>query len=167
MKYKRAGITVIIAILCLIGVVYAHQYLQKPPLIPKSYTKQVSYIIIAPSSTSGALIMKNTMHFNTLKDDKSLYYQVSYAGTTLDFNEQATPDIFSDIPGAYDKYVSGLGRYSQFDSAIGTVNLTKKTSSGKQIAVTNSKGTLLLVQAESDLTKDQWRKLANNLVANP
>ncbi len=79
--------------------------------------------------------------------------------------EQLTPDVFTDIPNYYTILLSKLRIYSEIQTPVGTVGLTKPEElNGGQTAVLNSGGTLMFYRPEKNLSDDQWRKFFSSLV---
>ena len=79
-------------------------------------------------------------------------------------SEQATPQVFNDIPEYYPKLIEKLNGYSDFDSVLGKVSLTKpKELNGAQSAVFNGKGTLMFVRPNQSLSDDDWRQFFDQM----
>ena len=133
---------------------------QKPP-IPRPIKQQVTSTILAPKSSSFATDRESVKYSPNLK---LLTFNVQTDTIKVVVSEQPTPENFIDIPQVYDKVVEGMGEYQKFDTAVGTVHLTRpKELKGKQAAVLDTKGTLMFAKPEKDLSDDQWRKFFNSL----
>lgn len=132
----------------------------KNPL-PGAIRKQVNYVILAP--VSGATVVdRESTKFDTKL--KLLSFNATLNDIKMVISQQPTPDSFSDIPQVYDKVVANMNEYSKFDVIVGTVHLTRpKDLGGKQAAVINTKGTLMFVKPDKDLTDDQWRLFFKNI----
>jgi hypothetical protein len=131
--------------------------------IPGQIKAQVTSTLLVPQG-SGILVDRLGVKYDA--KDKLLTYTATYAGTKLTVSEQPTPDQFVDIPAVYTKLTDGLNNYLSFDANIGTVHLTlPKELAGKQAAVVNTKGTLMFVKPDTNLSDDQWRKFFNAVSA--
>ncbi|HSX07383.1 MAG TPA: hypothetical protein VLG11_00650 [Candidatus Saccharimonadales bacterium] len=88
------------------------------------------------------------------------------AGITLSVTEQATPPVFGDVPQYYPSLLAKMNEYASFNSALGTVYLTKPTElGGNQTAVLNGNGTLLFVRPSTALTTGGWQQFFGSLRA--
>ena len=154
-------LTTLILIVAILG--GAILWLRQAHPIPRYITSQINHIILYPDANSGVTV--DTSSFKYDDANKLLSYSAKMGGTAITVSEQATPESFTDIPQAYDKFVSGLGEYGSFDSSLGKVYLTHpKDLNGQQSAVMNTKGTLLFIHpTNGDLSDDQWRKIFNGL----
>jgi hypothetical protein len=133
--------------------------LPKPP-IPGIIKSQLTSTLVLPSAKQATIDRNSAKYDSSLK---VLSFNATVAGHKVVMAEQPTPDQFIDIPQAYDKVVENMNAYAQFDSALGTVHLTKPTQlHGGQTAVINAKGTLLFAKPSSNLTDDQWRRFFNS-----
>jgi hypothetical protein len=132
----------------------------KPP-VPAEIKSAVTSTILVPQAHD-VVVSRESMNYDSQL--KLLTYTATAYGVKTVVSEQPTPESFIDIPQVYDKVVTGMNEYGTFDSDSGTVNLTRpKDLGGKQAAVMNTKGTLMFVKPERDLSDDQWRKLFNGL----
>ena len=96
--------------------------------------------------------------------DNLLTFKASYGGKNLTFSEQPTPQSFNDIPGAYEKFASDLGKYDSFDSTLGHVDLVRiPKQNNLQAAVMNTQGTLMFIKPEKDLSTNEWREIFRTL----
>jgi hypothetical protein len=96
--------------------------------------------------------------------DKLLTYHVIYQGSDLILSEQPTPEQFNDFPDLFEKLLGGMGKYKSIDVELGTVHLTRPPSlKGGQTAVMNTKGTLLFVKPDKDLSEAEWRLFFQSL----
>lgn len=132
----------------------------KPP-VPAEIKRAVTSTLLVPKARDVAV------NRESMKYDSQLtlltYSAIAYGVKTV-VSQQPTPESFIDIPQVYDKVVASMNEYKKFDTDSGTVHLTRpKDLGGKQAAVMNTKGTLMFVKPERDLSEDQWRKLFNNL----
>lgn len=83
----------------------------------------------------------------------------------LTISEQPSPDSFFEIPDAYSKFVTSFRPYDAFESRLGRVELTRPQNyNNKQVAIMNTKGTLILISAETDMGNEDWKSLFNSLV---
>jgi hypothetical protein len=155
-RFWLVSISIIIVAVAIVGVL-----VWRKPFIPGKIKGSVTSTIFVPAGPQ----VKNQSA--TVKYDSSLkllsYQSIAY-GVNTTVSEQPTPQNFIDIPEVYDKVVTSYNQYENFDTAAGTVYLTRpKNQNGRQVAVMNSKGTLMFVKADRDLSDDQWRKFFNNL----
>jgi hypothetical protein len=136
-------------------------WLWPKPLIPKNIKNEVTSTIFLPKSPQVANDRSTVKYDNNLK---LLSFQSTVFGVHSTISEQPTPQQFVDIPETYAKVLDSWNQYSSFDSAQGTVYLTKPKNNGnKQAAVMNSKGTLMFITPDKDLSGDQWRQFFNSL----
>ena len=136
------------------------------PVLPDAVARQLSFGVYFPTTKlQDVSIDKRTISYQT--SGGRLSYRAQLAdGTTIDVNQQATPESFIDIPQTYEKLVTSLQPYSNFESINGRVSLTRPAElKGSQSAVMNAKGTLLFARPSKSLTNDQWRQLFNGLFA--
>jgi hypothetical protein len=127
-------------------------------LVPANIRQQISFIIYVPSPDW------QTPPDDMLYTESVLGFASTQSGTSVSINEQATPDIFSEVPQYFPSLLDKLNRYASFDTANGTVYLTKpKELKGGQQAVLNSNGTLLFAHPNHPLTNDQWRRFFNTM----
>lgn len=132
----------------------------KNPL-PPPVVKQMNSTLFVPQA-SGSEIDRDSAKFDA--DTKLLSYNSTYSGVRMVISEQPTPAQMTEIPQFFDKFVDAMNAYDTFDVNAGTVHLTKPASlGGKQAAVLNSKGTLLFVKPDKDLSSGQWRKFFTHL----
>ena len=130
--------------------------------IPGPIKKQLTSTLLVPRG-GGAVVDRASVNYD--RNQKLLIFNVAYVGIKLVVSQQPTPDQFVDIPDVYTKLIDGLNNYSSFDSSIGTVHLTKPTQAhGGQWGVLNTKGTLMFVKPDKNLTDDQWRTFFNHVV---
>ena len=136
------------------------------PTLPSSVAHQLSFGVYFPASKiKDVSIDKRSISYQANGGRLSYRAQLT-DGTTIDVNQQATPESFVDIPQAYDKLVASLQPYTSFDSINGKVSLTyPKELKGSQSAVMNAKGTLLFARPSKSLSDEQWRQLFNGLFA--
>ena len=131
------------------------------PLIPPEINNQFTSVILVAKNPQ----VKNNP--DTVKYDNKLkllsYHTTAYGVDTI-ISEQPTPESFIDIPQVYQKVLESWKQYKSFDTTLGTVYLTRPgDQNGKVVGVLNSKGTLMFVKPEKDLTDDQWRLFFKSL----
>lgn len=132
----------------------------KPP-VPAEIKRAVTSTLLVPKARD-VVVNRESMKYDS-QLNLLTYSAIAYGVKTV-VSQQPTPESFIDIPQVYDKVVASMNEYKKFDSDSGTVHLTRpKDLGGKQAAVMNTKGTLMFVKPERDLSEDQWRKLFNNL----
>jgi hypothetical protein len=127
------------------------------PLLPSSIASQVSFIAYLPSRE-----WETPQGQMTYQKDV-LTIHSSKSGTALTISEQATPEVFNDVPDYYPALISKLNKYASLDTANGTAYLTKPTELNGQQAVLNNAGTLIFVHPSKNLSNGDWRRLFNGL----
>lgn len=167
-QWVGAGLVVLGLILVILGAILGYiQWQKSEQVIPSDINKQVSFVIFWPYKAASAIPDKTTLKYDAT--NKLLSY-LAYTSDKikLTISEQSSPEVFSDVPQAYDKFTSDLQQYSSFDSLSGKVYLTHpKELKGGQTAVMNVKGTLVFVRPDKNLSDDTWRNLFNNLQVFP
>jgi len=132
--------------------------LPKPP-IPGSIKKQLASTLLVPKDSRFLVDRQSAKYDASLK---LLTFNTTVFGKQVVISEQPSPSTFTDIPDYYSKLVNGMNDYSDFDTAVGTIHLTRPIQlGGKQAAVLNAKGTLLFAKSATDLSDDQWRQFFN------
>jgi hypothetical protein len=127
--------------------------------IPAKINSQINFPVLIPSKQSPMLNTDET----SFKFDKSqgvLSFIVSKSGKKITITEQTYPEAL-----IFDKLVGTLNQYSEIQTKIGKVELTRPKNAGNsQVAVANSHSqTLIFARASGDLRNDQWQELFNNL----
>jgi len=158
-KQKRLMATFAIAVILMMAMVGWFMVGRRPytPFSP-AIAKKISFIVYYPdkswqSSDAQATYANGTIFFAAAKDD-----------VNLSLNEQATPQIFNDVPQYYPTLLTRLKEYTNFGTANGIAYLTRPAElKGGQMAVLNNNGTLVFVRPNHDLTSDQWRRFFNTL----
>ncbi len=157
----KVWLAVGVAVLAVVGIILiAILSIHHSPFEP--VRKQISFLVFAPGDPY-EVDPKSVSY-----DDKAkvLYFKAQAgSGAVLNFNEQATPDSFVDVPEVYSKLTEKLQEYKTLDTAAGRVSLTHPVElKGKQTAVVLSQGTMIFVRPDKDLSEDDWRELFNHLV---
>ena len=161
MKINKIWFVGIIVVIMGISIAWAvHVYTR--PIVPAFIRSQMPSVILIPSGEN-IVVDRHSMAISHPpgQSDSVLNFNVTIDEVKLLVGEQPTPQQFVDIPKIYDKVVEQSKPYGSFDTVVGTVHLTRPQS--KQIAMLNSKGTYMLVQASKDLTIDQWRRLFRDI----
>lgn len=164
MRGKRLWLILIPVIVGLIATSGGAAYLllkQEPYGIPKPIQADINYIVFMNDSELMP-IDKNSYKFD--RENKLFSYLASYQGNNLVFSMQPSPAEFAEVPDAYGRYIEKLNKILTFDSPLGQVSVTVPQDSG-QVGVFNTQGTLMFVKVQTALSEDQWRQLANTLVA--
>ena len=131
------------------------------PLIPKNIQSEVTSVIFVPNSPQ-VVNQKGTAKYNG--NLKLLSYKANVFGVNAVISEQPTPETFTDIPQVYQKVLDSWNDYEDFNVPQGTVYLTRPGGkNATEAGVMNSKGTLLFVKPDKDLTDTQWRQLFNSI----
>jgi hypothetical protein len=157
-KLLKNPLAIFIVVVMLLGAIAATVIILAPkPAISKTIQRQVTTTIFVTRSAR-VVIDKPSVAYNDKL--KLLTYAATTDGVKVVVSQQPSPTSFIDIPQVFDKVLAEMREYSKFEVAAGTVHLTRpKDLKGKQAAVLNSKGTLMFVKPESDLSDDQWRQL--------
>ena len=131
------------------------------PIVPGAIKKQVSIVILYPSS-DGFKVEAGSWKYNSSLG--LLSYLVSRGNTKLTISEQSSPPEFSEVPGTLDRLTSHLNTYSDFDTIQGHAYLTHPIElKGGQSALMNTKGTLLFAKPNHALSDSEWRDFFNSL----
>jgi len=147
------------------GTIAAVLYVQsrQSGVISSSIQQHIAFQIYAPIDTSAWAINRSSIAYNSSQGVLSL--SVSSPTNTFVLEEQQTPDIFTNVSQYYPTLLSKLNVYGNFQTGLGTVELTKPTElHGEQTAVLNSAGTLLFVRPKNNLTNGQWGTFFSSLV---
>lgn len=132
----------------------------KPPVPIEIKCGVTSTILVHKDRDIG--VNREPMKYDTASKLLS-YFAIAY-GVKILVSEQPTSESFIDIPKTFDKVAANMNEYAKFDSNTGTVHLMRPEElAGKQTAVMNSKGTLMFVKPDRDLSEDQWNKLFSKL----
>lgn len=156
---KRVLVLSVSAVVVL-GAVTAAGLLVFAPKIPPEISRQVSFVVTYPAADW--MVSRDSFKFSD--SSKVLTFTAEKGSVRLTIAEQPEPDPFKDIPNYMDKVTAQMAEYGSFDSAHGTVHLTRPASAGsKQVAVNDNQGTLTFVTASTDLDQDAWRRYFNTL----
>lgn len=152
-----AGVVILLAV----GGVIASGVLRHHSPIPTKVKTQLTSTLLLPSA-SAYQVDETSVKYDS--QEKLLSYDIQAQGLgKLVVSEQPSPEQFHDIPQYYDKLLEHLGEYQSFDVDVGTVYLARPSKlSSQQIAVINTKGTLVFIKPDHSLTSDQWRQFFNN-----
>jgi hypothetical protein len=152
----------VIIILLGLGSVGAKILLSHKDPLPQNLAWQVHFNMFFPSS-SVVKLDRETVAFNS--STKVLSYKAHTAnGTMVSFNEQAKPVKFQQSPAAYQEMLTSMQIYDELNSREGKVTLTRPQQlAGAQAGVLLSHDTLLFVQPNGDLSKDDWQQIFDNL----
>lgn len=131
-------------------------------LIPKNLSDKVSFPVYVPSEKSVWNIEPSKTSYDEQEGVLSLY--LNHNNQQIILTQQATPQVFSDVPQQYSKMLSSMNQYAEYQTAFGAIGLTRpKELNGGQAAVVNKSGTLIFVKPNSDLSEDEWKNFFNNL----
>ncbi len=128
-------------------------------VVPDYIQNQLNFMPVLPKA--------NTENFNVNQDsfkydpeNKILSYTANGQSTAMTITEQAYPEVI-----IFDKFVGALGLYDEIETKVGTVSLTKPpTANSKQVAVLSyNNKVLVFIQAQNDLTKEQWKRVFDSL----
>lgn len=166
-KYRRT-IVVVVSILILVlalgtgsGFLVWRWYQDKHP-IPTVIRLEATFPLFYPNQKY-VNVNKSTIKYDSTA--KLLSFTGSTpSGSKLIFSEEPTPSQFNDIPGYYTALLNNMNEYQEIDTIDGQMYLTKPESvNGNQSAVMSTKGTLMFVRAEKNLSVGNWQQLFNNL----
>jgi hypothetical protein len=161
MKWRYIGGLVGLACLLAAVLMIVHVALRPKTIVPNTISSQLTITLFVPQVHDIAAARATVKYDSSLQ---LLTFIVPMDGTMLTVSEQPTPDSFVDVPAVYTKTIESMEGYETFDSAQGTVDLTRPTNNdNKQVAVMNTKGTLLFIKANRDLTTDQWKQFFHTL----
>lgn len=157
------SIVAVLIIMSVAGYFGYNRWRNSQKILPTTVKDQLTFPFYWPDKTAPLMIDKKTIKYDANSKAISYIAQTS-DGAVLTISQQATPQSFTDVPQAYSKLVEILVQYGVFDSPNGTVYLTHpKQLKGGQTAVMNSKGTLVFVKPDKNLSDDTWHKVFNNL----
>ncbi len=131
------------------------------PVIPVEIGRQANFVVFYPQTSEEIKLDQKTLTYNPSL--KQLSFVVSFSNRYITFSQQNTPDQFNDIPEYFPKLIEKMNRYSTIENANGKVSLTRPSEAKSQVAVMNSKGTLLFAKTDGDMTDDSWKRLFNSL----
>ena len=155
-------IWILIAGFCLIAIVVGSYLLLRPkPFVPKGIESKLSSVTFIPVSPQ-VVNQHATVKYNS--NLKLLTYKATVFGVNTVISEQPTPESFTDVPEVYQKVLDSWNQYQAFDTAQGTVYLTRPGGpNANEVGVMNTKGTLMFVKPDKNLTNAQWRQVFNSL----
>ena len=131
------------------------------PKIPPAMARQVSFVVGYPAADWK--VDRGSFRFQA-DAGKVLTFTATRGDVELTVAEQPTPEPFKDIPNYMDKITTQMAEFASFDTAHGTVHLTRPQSAGsRQVAVVDYQGTLSFVRSSADLSQDDWRRYFNTL----
>jgi hypothetical protein len=131
--------------------------LRPQPPIPSAIYAKLSFSFFYVPPSSGYKIDPTLTTYDA--SAKVVIFHAKMGSRDMLISEQATPQIFNDVPEYYPKLIEKLNGYSDFDSINGKVSLTRpKELNGAQSAVFNGKGTLIFVRPNQALSDDDWRR---------
>lgn len=149
--FIAVGLVIIIALIFFPG----------KPSIPGPIKSQLTSTLLIPKGGDYITDRESAKYDSKIK---LLTFRTQIKGlTTVTVSEQATPDQFTDIPTYSEKVFQKFGEYKTFEMSIGIVHLVRSPKDKQQAAVINTKGTLMFVKPDKDLTEDQWREFFKNI----
>ena len=163
MKVKKKILLFGLFILIVTGLGVSGIILLKPNSpIPKDISSQLKF---SPFLASGdAKVLGAVSDVSYSASSEVLAYNLNYDGVKMVVSQQPTPESFTDVPQVYDELLKKLNSQESFEVSIGKVSITLPTElKGGQTAVMNSKGVLMFVKPDKNLTRDQWRDFFSKL----
>ena len=160
-KYRPGSLIVLFVLMATVaGGWYLFVRAHTSPL-PKQISSQLKFIPFVTQKTA-QVSLPEAVTYNS--SAQVLTYQTYFSGTHLVTSEQPTPESFSDVPQAYNALINKMRGKDNFDSVNGTVNITYPVElNGTQTAVMNSKGVLIFVKPDKNLSTNDWKQFFNNL----
>jgi hypothetical protein len=161
---KNKPITILVSLLLVSILVFAGYNLFKPQPspIPKTITHKISYNIFIPRINSAWQLDKTKTSYNA--DTGVITTELTSNGNKITMTQQNVPQTFKDVPTYYPALLNKLHEYSEIQTSIGTIALTRPEEfKGGQSAVANINNTLMFLHPASDLTDQQWTAFFNNL----
>jgi nitric oxide reductase large subunit len=153
------------ALIVMFGIVVASTMLirRSQPIIPTTIKNKLTSTLLMPQDKRFEIIRQSVNYDSTVGG--LLDFDVMVFGHRVVLSEQAEPASFVAVPAAYQKVVTGMNDYSDFDASIGTVHLTAPSQdNGNQAAVLNADGTLLFAKPAGSLTVAQWRQFFDSFI---
>jgi hypothetical protein len=153
--------------LCLVAIIIASAtgaflYIRSQKIIPAQIKHQLDFLVFLPPESQSSHIENKSFKYDA--NLKVFSVVVTSFNVKNTISEQPTPDAFNDIPGYYDKLTQNLNSYTNFETDLGRVYLTRPEElKGKQSAIMSTKGTLMFASPNKDLTDSQWRQFFNSL----
>ncbi len=141
------------------GYVLIQKHHTKNITLPANIQSQVDFTPLVPQKSSNNFTV-DTNSFKYDFNNKLLTFTGITFNSPVTVTEQAYPETI-----VFDKFVNALGVYDEVDASVGKVSLTKPpAANGNQVAVFSyNNKVLVFVQAQHDLTKEQWQQLLNVL----
>jgi hypothetical protein len=158
-KKLRRSIVGIVIVLAVAIAVYVH--CMKPSVVPSTIRKRANFAIFYPNPSKQIYIPVNSFKYDASLNQVA--FVVRFAGRSVTFAEQPSPDSFAADPTFYSNFITKLGGYATFSSIDGTVSLTEPAQVDTQTAVMNTKGTLLFAKSSGNINENNWKLLFNSL----
>lgn len=134
-------------------------------LIPTSINEKVSFPSYVPSNDAHWVLDSSKTSFDQESGVLSLTF--TQGSRSIVLTQQASPQVFSDVPQQYTKMLSSMNQYAELQTAFGAVAITHpKELNGGQAAVINKSGTLIFAKPNQELSDEEWKVFFNNLRLN-
>jgi hypothetical protein len=157
------GVLVVIAA-SITAVLIFHPF-NKLAVLPRQITDAANFNLYVPAQDSDGSdkstwgLIHESASFDKTSGVVSTSYKQAANKTIVVVTQQASPDVFSDVPQQYSRVLSSLNEYAELQTSFGAVALTHpKELNGSQSAVANKAGTLLFAKPSADLSNDQWKQ---------
>lgn len=149
--------------LVLIGVVLYFVFRPGKPNVLQQTQKKVGFTIFAPASDNKTWQLdKENIEYDATAGVITLH--ILRDANKIVMSEQATPPPFTDIPNYNSIFLSKLNEYQELTVSLGTIELTHPTElKGGQSAVMNTRGTLMFLHPDTNLSDDDWKSVFNSL----
>jgi ABC-type uncharacterized transport system permease subunit len=153
---RRVKIAIVItSTIVLVTSVGIYLYVKNLSPIPNSITIQLNFKPVV----AGAQKTITDINFNP--DSKILTYNQQFGDFKLLISQQSAPDDYIDFPEKLKLTVQQMGLEQEFKTNKGQVYIVK--NDGKQTAVSLQGSVLVLVQADQQMSAEQWTEFINSL----
>jgi len=156
---KSLWSVILIFILLIVGSLVV--WLTRPqPVIPKSIQKKAAFTIYIPGSDNK--IDRSSIGYNS--SNGVLIFTANENDNAYTFSEQGIPDAFHDSDQIYPALLSKLHEYSEIQTFLGAVALTKPSElNGLQSAVIKTSDTLMFIKVKKNISDDSWKSFISSL----
>lgn len=158
---KKKGVIALALVALLAGMAAAWALTR--PAISREIQKKADFTIFYPESGADWHADRKSIAYND--ETKVLSIKLTNGTRSIGLNQQASPAAFTDIPQQFPRMLDKLHQYTEVDTGIGRVTLTRPEElKGGQSAVANLRGTLMFANPDKDMSEPEWRELFDSLV---
>lgn len=130
--------------------------------IPNKIVKQANFTLYYPEDGADWRVDRKSLTYS--EETRVLSMRLQGPNQAVTINQQATPAAFTDIANYYAKLLDKLHQYSEFQTGIGRVTLTRPEElKGGQSAVVSVRDTLMFANPERDMSDAEWRQFFDSL----